>query len=94
MSIFSRFASIFRRGHEAHERVVPTTAEEDALSIAAAWAREHRKHWMLPVSASLESIEGRRIWVIQTNATGKGHSLTVSIDDETGQIVGQHELPR
>ena len=72
----------------------PTTLEGDARRIAAAWAAEHKKRWALPADASLSDDGGRRLWLVQSNAQGKGYSLAVTIDDATGQVVAHHEYPR
>jgi hypothetical protein len=72
----------------------PQTPEAEALRIAATWAAEQKKRWTLPAKATLNTGRGRRLWLIQSNATGKGYSLAITIDDVTGQVVAHHEYPR
>jgi hypothetical protein len=69
------------------------TLEDDARRIAAAWATEHQKRWALPASALLSNESGRRLWLIQSNAQGKGYSLAITIDDATGLVIAHHEYP-
>ena len=97
MSILRWFGDVVRRataGRAIHPETQPRTPEAEALRIAAAWAAEEKKRWTLPAKATLETDGGRHLWLVQSNATGKGHSLAITIDDATGQVVAHHEYPR
>jgi hypothetical protein len=94
MSVLRRLGELFRRGEKNHHELAPTMTETEAYRIAAAWAAEHQKHWALPATASFVIDKGRRLWVVQTNTTGRGHSLAVTVEDETGKVIAHHELPR
>ena len=69
-------------------------SEGEALSIARSWAMANNKYWMAPATATAKVDQGRRIWLVRSNAHGKGHSVLVTIDDATGQILEHHEYPR
>ena len=69
-------------------------SEDEARRIAASWAAADKKYWMAPASAVVKVDQGRRIWLVQSNAHGKGHSVLLVIDDATGQILEHHESPR
>lgn len=98
MSIRRWFGRVFRLSSERRESPpdvnVPTTPEADARRIAASWAAENNKRWSLPADAGLSDQGGRRLWLIQSNALGKGYSLAITIDDATGEVVAHHEYPR
>jgi hypothetical protein len=92
---FGRFFGISSEsGAAAPDLAPPTTLEDEARRIAAAWAAEHQKRWTLPASASLSDETGRRLWLIQSNAQGKGYSLVITIDNATGHVIAHHEYPR
>jgi hypothetical protein len=69
-------------------------SEGEALRIAQSWAVANKKYWMAPATATVKVDQGRRIWLVHSNAHGKGHSVLVTIDDATGQILEHHEYPR
>jgi hypothetical protein len=69
-------------------------SESEALSIARSWAMANNKYWMVPATATTKVDQGRRIWLVHSNAHGKGHSVLVTIDDATAQILEHHEYPR
>jgi hypothetical protein len=98
MNFLRRFGRFFgvssARGTAGRDLAPPTTFEDDARRIAAAWASEHQKRWSLPPSASLSEESGRRLWLIQSNAGGKGYRVAITIDDATGQVIAHHEYPR
>ena len=97
MNVFRRLCDLFFRGdRNRHVRSEPgpTTCESEARRIAESWATEHEKLWTLPASATLEVDHERRFWVVRSNATGRGHRITLSIDDRTGAVVSHHEVPR
>ena len=98
VTLLRRFGRLFgissESGADGPQLTPPTTLEDDARRIAAAWAAEHQKRWTLPASASLSDERGRRLWVIQSNAQGKGYSLAITIDDATGNVLAHHEYPR
>lgn len=98
MNLLRRFGRLFGMSSEScaarPDLVPPTTLEDDARRIAAAWATEHGKRWTLPASASLSDESGRRLWLIQSNAEGKGYSLLITVDDATGHVIAHHEYPR
>ncbi len=72
----------------------PTISEADARDIAATWATTHGKRWTVPATATPGDEGTRRLWVVQSNALGKGYSLIVTIDAETGIVIAHRELPR
>ena len=72
----------------------PTISEANARDIAATWATTHGKRWTVPASATPGDEGTRRLWVVQSNALGKGYSLIVTIDAETGIVIAHRELPR
>jgi hypothetical protein len=69
-------------------------SEDEARRIAESWAAANKKYWMMPATAAVKVDQGRRIWLVQSNAHGKGHGVLVVIDDATGQIVEHHESLR
>ena len=69
-------------------------SEDEARRIAESWAAANKKYWMAPATATVKVDQGRRIWLVQSNAHGKGHSVLVTIDDATGEILEHHEYPR
>jgi len=72
----------------------PTISETDARHIAATWAATHGKRWTVPATATPSDDGTRRLWVIQSNALGKGYSLIVTIEAHTGSVIAHRELPR
>lgn len=68
--------------------------EAEACSIAQGWAAEQRLFWSEPVEARAARDGERRVWYVQSNAAGRGHSISVRIDDETRRVEGHHVLPR
>jgi hypothetical protein len=84
----------FRRPENTQFPVGAHMTEAEARRLAESWATENKKYWMTPATAAFKVDEGRRIWLVQSNAHGKGHSILVTIDDATGQVLGHHEYPR
>lgn len=90
------FNWILQRLRKANDRSAGAfkTTEAEACSIARGWAAEQGLFWSEPVEARAARDGERRVWYVQSNATGRGHSVSVRIDDETRQVEGHHVLPR
>jgi hypothetical protein len=70
-------------------------SEDDARRIAHQWAIAHRQWWEEPIRADyVRHEEGWPCWVVQSNWSGQGFSLIVTIEDATGKVVATHTLPR
>ena len=63
-----------------------TTMEEEALRAAADAIRAKGLPWNEPILAEYRYSADGNYWLIQTNWTGRGHSVFVTVDDRTGSV--------
>lgn len=63
-----------------------TTIEEKALRAAAEAVRAKGLLWNEPILAEYRYSPEGNYWLIQTNWTGRGHSVFVTVDDRTGNV--------
>ena len=87
---------MWRRLFKANEQRFDAfkTTEAEARSIAKSSAAEQGLFWSGPVEAQAARDGERRVWYVRSNATGRGHSVSVRIDDETRRVEGHHVLPQ
>jgi hypothetical protein len=68
--------------------------EIEARSIAGQWASAKRLKWTEPSEARCGRDGERLVWSVRSNATGRGHSIGVRIDDATKCVIDHDVLPR
>lgn len=71
-----------------------STDERTILDIARQRAESKGLAWIEPIHA--EYLHGSRgpVWLVTTNWMGRGHTVHVTIDDETREVIGARSLPR
>jgi len=65
-----------------------------AIALAAEEAHRRSLRWTPPVAASFRYDRTPAIWFVKSNVRGRGFSIEVSIDDESGAIVDFRTRPR
>jgi hypothetical protein len=70
------------------------TDEATARRIAETHAAREGQAWRPPIEATLLFHNGGRCWFVRSNATGRGHSVEVVIDDADGTVIETRVLPR
>lgn len=88
MSFIRRFLGRSRRPRlgDLLPKANATTMEEDAVRAAAGAVTAKGLIWNEPILVEYRYSAEGNYWLIQTNWTGRGHSVFVTVDDRTGNV--------
>jgi hypothetical protein len=75
-------------------RTSAVTSESTAIALAGEHATRRNLRWEAPIDAQLMLHRGRPCWSVKSNATGRGFSVEVTIDDGSGTVLATRTLPR
>jgi hypothetical protein len=67
-------------------KTLARTIEEKALRTASDAAKSKGLLWTEPILAEYRYSPEGNYWLIQSNWTGRGHRVFVTIDDRTGDV--------
>lgn len=91
VNLIALVKSVLGLGTEA-ATAVPSFPEAEVRQLARDWAQGQGLHWVEPSECSYDPKS--RVWSVRSNASGKGFSVRVTLDDVAGQVIGHHVYPR